>query len=481
MKKNIVIWQHCLSALYRFAGLNALFVVVLALGTPPYVNAADYPQGHSSIPKSGIYGWRYSNAILQGVNLSDVFTFNDTITTDFGPAYANVWTSPANFLQCKPPTGRKFSYALCYYSGPDAPTGHNSGNPSLPCKLSADGVVANCACYEISTDDVSPRIPYFVDIHAISNLTIYQDTVEACGKEGEKCAATDRDPPVCEAINTNLLVPGADLISVFSPVYASNYFTKDQSNSTECSGSNAGIYAGCMTAPCYRTGEKDASGRNIVECKCPVYNGPFQVGQANQSCNANDTPPGITASGNAIGNSRGSNVWSAAYNPAGGPITLPEGACVPDLPGDKGCGLLDPQKDYSKIVDPSGALCKNVCAAYGGGVNASGIQVGYSCDATLCTTVGIGQENNSSFPPPRNAQLGLMGQACNGIQDLSGMKQILMVEALAECSCCASQICGCSNINATTNQAVFDLNQQQRAVGIQPQCDINDTLCGQQR
>ncbi len=468
MKKNTVIgWQYW-PTLYRVIGLNILLAIVLVLGNPPDASA----QGYSSIPKTGIYGWRYSNDILQGVSLSDVFTFNDTITTAFGPAYANVWTSPANFLQCKPPTGRKFSYALCYYSGPDAPTGHDSGNPSLPCKLSADGVVANCACYEISTDDVSPRIPYYVDLHAISNLSIYQDTVEACGKEGEKCAATDRDPPVCEAINTNLLVPGADLISVFSPVYSSSYFTKNQSNSTECVGNNAGIYAGCMTAPCYRTGEKDASGRNIVECKCPVYNGPYQVGQANQSCNAN-------SSGNAIGDGRGSNVWSAAYNPAGGPITLPEGACVPDLPGDKGCGLLDPAKDYSKIVDPSGALCKNVCAAYGGGVNASGIQVGYSCDATLCTTIGIGQENNSSFPPSHNAQLGLMGQACNGIQDVGGMKQILMVEALAECSCCASQICGCSNISAATNQAVFDLNQQQRAVGIQPQCDINDTLCGQ--
>lgn len=480
MKKSNVMGRPCVSAFFRFAGLNLLVAMVFALGIPLSVSAA---AGNQELPFSRpeIYGWRYSNAILQGVSLSDVFTFNDTITTAFGPAYANVWTSPANFLQCKPPTGRKFSYALCYYSGPGEPTGHGADNPALPCTLSADGIVANCACYEISTDDVSPRIPYFVDIHAISNLTIYQDTVEACGKEGEKCAATDRDPPVCEAINTNLLVPGADLISVFSPVYADQYFTKGENNSTACVDGNAGVYAGCMTAPCYRTGAKDASGRNIVECKCPIYNGPYQVGQANQSCNANNVPPGATASSPVGGKSLGTKVWSAAYNPAGGPVTLPEGACIPDLPGEKGCGLLDPQKDYSQIVDPAGALCKNVCAAYGGGVNAAGIQVGYSCDATLCTTVGIGQENNSSFPPSRNAQLGLMSQACNGIQSISGMKQIIMVEALAECSCCASQICGCTNSSAATNQAVFDLNQQQRAVGIQPQCDINDTLCGQKQ
>lgn len=264
-----------------------------------------------------------------------------------------------------PPTGRKFSYALCYYSGPDDPTGNNPDNPSLPCKLSPDGVVANCQCYEISTDVVSPKIPYYVDIHAISNLAIYQETVETCGQDGVKCAATDRDPPVCEAINTNLLVPGADLISVFSPVYIRDYFNQGEDNSTECLDENAGLYAGCMTAPCYRTGEKDAQGRDIVECKCPVFDGPYQIGQADQDCNANDSPPNTMTWHRKPRKMRSSNVWSAAYNPAGGPITLPADACVPDLPGDNGCGLYDPDKNYEEIIDPLGALCTNVCAAYG--------------------------------------------------------------------------------------------------------------------
>lgn len=480
VKKSIVMCRQSLPAFYRIMGLNILLMMTLVLGASSYVSADEGVQGLFSPITTSVYGRRYSNAILQGVSLSDVFTYNDTETTAFGPAYANVWTSPSNFLQCKPPTGRKFSYALCYYSGPNDPTGHSSDNPSLPCTLSDDGIVANCSCYEISTDDVSPKIPYYVDIHAISNLEIYNETVETCGKEGEKCAATDRDPSVCDAINSNLLVPGADLISVFSPVFASNYFTKGENNSTACVDGNAGIYAGCMTAPCYRTGEKDASGRNIVECKCPIFKGPYQVGQANQSCDANETPPSATASRDETKKIwKAANVWSAAYNPAGGPITLPDGACVPDLPGDKGCGLFDPQKDYGKIIDPDSALCKNVCSAYEGSVNSSGIQVGYSCDATLCTTTGIGQENNPNFPPSRNAQLSLMGEACNGIQDTDGMKQIILVESLAECSCCASQVCGCTNISTTTNQTIFSLNQQQRDVGIQPQCDLNNTLCGE--
>ena len=57
--------------------------------------------------------------------------------------------------------------------------------------------------------------------HRIWN--IHQKTVETCGQDGLKCADSDRVPPVCEAINANLLVPGADAISVFSPINAQNY------------------------------------------------------------------------------------------------------------------------------------------------------------------------------------------------------------------------------------------------------------------
>lgn len=424
---------------------------------------------------SSAYGQLYSNSILRGVTLNDVFIYNDTNTTPYGPAYANIVSSSSSMLACMPPTGRKISYALCYYSGPNGPTGNNPDNPSLPCTLSPDGVVANCTCYAITSDAVSPKVPYYVDINAISNLYIYQETVEACGTAGEKCAASDIQPPVCDAINTNMLVPGADLVSVFSPVYIRDYTAQGGGDSTSCTGQNAGLYAGCMTAPCYRTGQKDASGREIVQCKCPVYNGPYQVGQANQSCNANQ-PANSGSQPSSAGNN---NVWSAAYNPSGGSVTPPAGACIPDIPGSKGCGLYDPAKDYKKIIDPAGALCKNVCAAYGtSNVNNPASQVGYTCDSTLCTTLGIGQGSNPSFPPPRRDQAALSGAACTGIQNINGMKQIMMVEALAECSCCASQVCSCDTVNQPTNQAIFDLDQQQRNVGIQPQCDINGTLCG---
>ena len=68
------------------------------------------------------------------------FRFNDRYTTPFGPAYADIWLHPQNFLACKPPLRRPFTYALCLYSGPAVGTpvaakGSTAVNPPLPCKL----------------------------------------------------------------------------------------------------------------------------------------------------------------------------------------------------------------------------------------------------------------------------------------------------------------------------------------------------------
>jgi hypothetical protein len=489
MKNRVLSCRPFRAAGYLILLLSIPLVVVFANGNSIYASDDDHDKQSSSGHKSGDYGDRYSQSILRGVKLSDVFTYNDTKTTDFGPAYANVWTASSNFLACSPPSGRPFSYALCYYSGPDAPTGNQADNPSLPCTLSSDGVLANCTCIEIPTEVPSPKIPYFVDINAISNLDIYQKTVEACGKQGENCFMTGRIPPVCEAINTNLLVPGADLISVFSPVLIRDYQTggSGEETSTDCTKKrDQSIYAGCMTAPCYRTGVKDAAGYNLVECKCPVYDGPFQIGQGGQSCNANDPPPSTSYLRGKKPHNRGDNVWSAAYNPAGGPILITNAECIPDSP-QNGCDLFDSTKNYN--INPGEALCQSVCKHYENSTpsgknnpNNPEIQVAYSCDATLCTTLGIGQGDGHTGPGPTE-EFKLLSKACNGIQNIQGLTEITLVEELAKCSCCASQICGCANNNvpnALTNQEIYNLNAEQRAFGITPQCDIpnNNTLCG---
>lgn len=416
--------------------------------------------------ESGNYAAQYEQIILRGVKLNDVFQINDIMTTPFGPAYANIWTETANFLACNPPQARQFSYALCYYSGPDEATGLSIDNPALPCVLSPDGKVANCKCYKLSTDIIPPQVPYFVDIHAILNRDIYDKTVEACGADGSGCASfTGITAPVCDAINTNQLIPGADLVSVFSPVKKLDYFA----GATNCNQPGS-IYAGCMTAPCYDYGEVDENNMPIVECSCPLFAGPFEIGQGPQQ------------GGQLLDCDLGaSNVWSAAHNPkTNNPIDPmpPEGRCTPDAPPEAGCPLYPDGNGGS--FDPFGPVCQAVCKAYEAS-NEDGIQLGYTCDSTLCTTLGIGQD--LPFAATMGERLDLMQQACSGIQSLDGLDLIAEVEALAGCSCCASQLCGCAekgDINVETNDVISDLNQQQIAVGIVPQCNLNGTLCGSQ-
>ena len=159
-------------------------------------------------------------------------------------------------------------------------------------------------------------------------------------------------------------------------------------------------------------------------------------------CDAN----ALTPSSTATSGQQPFYVWSAAHNPKKnhGPIDPPASGCIPDLPGGKGCPLYSAATDYP--VTKGSPLCREVCAAYRGGVRQStapgkGIQVAYSCDAALCTTLGIGQTTTPPPAPIRTA--GLLRQACGGLDQQSGLKAILALEQANNCSCCASQVCGC--------------------------------------
>lgn len=230
-------------------------------------------------------------------------------TTQYGPAAANIVLSPTNFLAC-PAT----SYALCFYSGPDAPPKAKRGEkklPALPCKVSkTDASIADCRCYAES--GVS-----YIDIHSIRNTEAWVETVRVCGLDGAGCRnlASDELPgkvyaffggtpptlptaPACSylvpAANGKApMAPDAELVSTFSFAQAPRYGLAQ----TSCTSSPA-PYAGCMTASC--TFERAPNGKptGFATCRCPVYTGPFQVGQAGVSCDAGD-----------------GNVWSAGYAP----------------------------------------------------------------------------------------------------------------------------------------------------------------------
>ena len=202
------------------------------------------------------------------------FTLNTLPTTPYGPPWADVVMKPSNMLECK-----GAPIANCYYSGP---------GPTTPCNPDGLGL-ANCTCYEIPSGQL-----YLIDINAILNRDVYLKTVAACGKDGSLCQPTGSRPaPVCEAINNNTLIPGADLISTFS------LYLKEQIPISLTSCPTSAAYAGCMTAPCKRTGKIDPKVRlPLVQCGCPVFTGPYQVGTTTDHCVL-----------------EGNYVWSAAYTP----------------------------------------------------------------------------------------------------------------------------------------------------------------------
>jgi len=434
---------------------------------------------------SGLFGMRGSLGLYgqAGMSIPYPFHYNNLYTTYFGPAAADILLKNENFLACRPPIGPSFSYALCYYSGPAVSTPVTAGgttpvNPALPCTLSSDGKSANCTCYALTTQQYPPPVPYFVDINAILNLDLYLSTVSTCGRDGAGCSPHDyadwNKAPACQAVNRDWVIPTAQLLSVFSPVMSSNYPT----GSTACT---QGKYAGCMTAPCYHTGKYDSAGNELVECKCPVYDGPFEIGQPGMPCDANALTPASSSAAHP------QYVWSAAHNPKLNHPDPPATGCLPDMAGGKGCPLYTPGATYP--VSKGSPLCKQVCDSYRNDMRAGtatapgkGVQIPYSCDAAICTTLGIGQ---SASPPPNPLKkANILQNACSGLSSQAGLQAIMTLEEIDQCSCCASQVCGCANpgtdINADTQVEIGKLNAQQEQIGITPQCQINGTLCGVQ-
>ena len=204
------------------------------------------------------------------------FVANVFPTTSYGPAGADILVKgEKNMLPCS-----GGSYALCYFSGPSP----------MPCRIDKEKNVALCECYGYQSDKRDYK--YFVDINAILNTCVYIETARKCQPDGSGCQ-TENSAPVCQYINQTpqALMPKADLISTFSlenPGQAKR-------GCTPCNG----LYAGCMTAPCSK--EHSANGDKVV-CACPLFNGPYQVGQSGATC---DLGSGL--------------VWSAAYNTGGCP------------------------------------------------------------------------------------------------------------------------------------------------------------------
>jgi hypothetical protein len=366
-------------------------------------------------------------------------------TTVFGPAYADITLTSTNFVPC-----RGGPYALCYYSGP------STGAEDLSCTLTADGNYANCQCFDI------PYGVYFVDINAILNHDVYEKTVAQCGADGSQCA-TLNSAPVCANVNQGNLIPGSSVYSTFS-------FDCVPENGLGLTDCGAALYAGCMTAPCFKTNQA-----GIVNCSCPVFDGPYQVGQNDQACtlggdltwSAAYAPPAATPTATPLAADRSANAYKMMRADSNDdsepavPAAVPSPpACLPDAPGGFGCPLY--VSGTTMLPPDSGVDCAKVCDEYHSCLQPKGAQAGFTCDATLCT-----DECNDRD---------LVSTACSGLSGCD-ISEIVKAETAADCSCCASQLCQCDP-SVKTNKAISALNQQQRDRGIKPQCDINGTLCG---
>jgi hypothetical protein len=338
------------------------------------------------------------------------FPLNTEMTTQYGPAWADVSLQSTDFLPCFGP------YALCYYAN---------------CTVSDDGLVSNCPCYEWFG-------PNFVLINAILNADSYRETVDQCTADPASCQVPN-GAPVCRDLNRGELYANATRVSTFS-FYRANVEPIGLMNCVD----DPGPYAGCMTAPCAGPVTVNTDGTATIHCDCPIYDGPFQIGQSGVPCD--DAP----------------QVWSAAYNAAPPPPNpcdmVGDGSCIPDAPPDQ-CGC--PLYSSSTALPPgSGVDCDKVCQQYDTCLKGD-VQLGYTCDATLCTS-----STNT-----------LVLDACLGLQNCD-LSEIFKAESAADCSCCGSQLCNCDASDATENK-VFELDAAQRAQGETPQCDINGTLCGE--
>ena len=409
--------------------------MVLAVLCGLAVPGLAFSAGPASSPSSDLCrspGFSFDTFGTKRFHLNTLCTTPYPPGTPDTPAWADVLLAPSNFVACK-----ASPIALCYYSGPEM----SAGGTSLPCKLREGGAIADCTCLEIP-----PGSTYFVDINAILNLAVYVETVSVCGWDGSECLPKGKKvAPVCEAIRKGTLYPGkeVDLVSTFSNALDQKIPIAKTDNA--CTAEPYTLYAGCMTAPCTRTPVVDPiTGNFQAQCACPTYLGPFQVG---------------TKLTGTAGCELGDNtVWSAAYSTFGPTFpTIPD--CIPDAPGDKGCPLLSPPPpDFP--APPAQISCNKVCSEYKKS-NRKGIQVGFTCDATLCTA--------ASDPA-------LVTRACAGL-DKHDVSEILKLELAVGKSCAASQICGCEP-SKKTNEEIWRLNDAQRYEGISPQCDQNGTLCG---
>ena len=112
----------------------------------------------------------------------------------------------------------------------------------------------------------------------------------------------------------------------------------------------------------------------------------------------------------------------------------------------------------------------------------TGIQVAYSCDAALCTTMGIGQTTTRLArphphrrPPARGLRRPRPAERPEGDPGPGAGQQLQLLRQPGLRLRPAGR-----DIDAATQTLIGELNARQEKLGITPQCEINGTLCGKE-
>lgn len=291
----------------RRSGLGTCLASLLTLTCAASVSAAEPPAAKAeappmTAPQEPLCSANPPQCAQEGNCSNTPFELTKCWTTSYGPARADVVVvappgtsavQSTNMLACL----GGGAYALCFFSGP--PTGIDGGQ-KLPCILNPDKATATCTCQYYSSGT------YFVDINGILNQGAYYEAVKQCRADGSNClnitdcskkdgtcSGSDSQANVCNYINSqssgnsaSSFYPSAQaqVVSTFSFAMSppnGNY------NLATTPKTCKGKYAGCMTAPCrFADGSAPSSHKNgdAIQCECPVYDGPYQVGAANQDC-----------------------------------------------------------------------------------------------------------------------------------------------------------------------------------------------------
>ena len=180
------------------------------------------------------------------------------------PAPLPGFQSYLGMLKCEMP------YALCYYA---------------KCKPIPSTTEAECGCAGFPDGGTS-----FVYIEAIRNTAAKEETFKQCPAGIASCDgdSPETTAPICKRIAEHTLYPDQkpDLISTFSTGAPKFKYQGVK-------GCGKGLYADCMTAPCFNRKAWDGS---PVTCKCSVLCAEYTIAEATPSPNC-ELPEGNLWSG----------------------------------------------------------------------------------------------------------------------------------------------------------------------------------------